>query len=140
MRLFQLSSKKFTGHVTLLYDKFDKLISASFENAELSVSQTRGLLYALPVEIVEMEALLERFPQARLVEGSFHITFEAFWEKYGKKINQMRCIPLWNKLVPADVVGAFYGVDPYRAYCKRENRKLADPETYLKNRYWENEY
>ena len=79
--------------------------------------------------------------KAMIVEDEFEVTFDMFWIAYNKKINRKRCEPIWNKLSKPKQVKAYYGVKSYDKYLKVESwRQKADPENYLRNEMWENEY
>jgi hypothetical protein len=76
-----------------------------------------------------------------VVEVDFVITFEMFWQRYDKKINRKRCEPLWEKLSKPKQVAAWAGIDAYNKFLQANSwRKKADPETYLRNEMWENEW
>jgi hypothetical protein len=64
-----------------------------------------------------------------------------FWQRYDKKINRKRCEPLWEKLSKPKQVAAWAGIDAYNKFLQANSwRKKADPETYLRNEMWENEW
>ena len=76
-----------------------------------------------------------------ITEGEIIIYFKQFWAKYNRKINKARCEPLWSKLTNSEQLKAYTGIDKYIAYLKKESwRNKLDPENYLKNKTWENEY
>ena len=48
---------------------------------------------------------------------------------------------LWNKLGKTEQVKAYYGITTYDKYLSRETwRGKVDPENYLRNQMWENEW
>lgn len=141
MRRFLISSQNFTGQVELVYDERDQLVTVDFVNAMLSQSQTEMFIRVIPSGVDKLGEALGRYPQLTIVEGSFVVTFDAFWTRYNKKINRIRSYNLWQKLSAVDQVKAYYGIGRYEKYLKKEAwRSKADPETYLRNKYWENEY
>jgi hypothetical protein len=76
-----------------------------------------------------------------IVEADFTITFEMFWQRYDKKINRKRCEPLWNKLSKTKQVTAWAGIEAYNKFLQGNSwRVKADPETYLRNEMFENEW
>ena len=76
-----------------------------------------------------------------IVEADFIVSFEIFWNEYKNKVNRKRALAEWNKLTTAEQLLAWQGIKPYKAYLKRTGyRNEVDPDRYLKNRYWENEY
>jgi hypothetical protein len=62
------------------------------------------------------------------------------WDKYDHKVNNKRCVALWDKLNKADEVKAYYGIDMYYTYLAKRRRGKADPENYFRSRMWENEW
>lgn len=65
-----------------------------------------------------------------------------FWKAYDVKVNKKRCIPIWDKLTKTQQVKAWAGIKKYDSYLKslKWSRPKADPDTYLRQEYWENEY
>ena len=90
-----------------------------------------------------MDKLQEAFAptSAIVVEADFEVNFDMFWKAYNHKINKLRAVALWGKLSKTDQVKAYYGVAVYDKFLKKEGyRKKADPETYLRNKMYDNEY
>jgi hypothetical protein len=140
MRKFLMTSAKITGQVAMLYDSTDQLVCIDFAEAGMSRDQKKFLLNRLPLAVDELQAFATVL-KVTVVEAEVEITFEMFWNAYGKKINKARCLPLWNKMSKAVQVRALQGVKPYDAYLKRENwRNKMDPENYLRSYAWENEW
>jgi hypothetical protein len=76
-----------------------------------------------------------------IVAADVEVSFKMFWDKYGKKINRLRCEALWKKLSLVEQVEAYTGIQPYDKYLQIENwRSKADPDTYLRNKFYQNEY
>lgn len=141
MRKFLITSPNYSGQVETVFDPDEHLVFVSFMNATLTASQKTRLLHAVPMEVNLLPELVKTYPQLTVVEGDYHINFDAFWSRYGRKINRMRAMAVWNKLPSSDQVKAYYGINAYEKYLRRESwRSKADPENYLKNKYWENEY
>ena len=79
---------------------------------------------------------IEKLKLSFIIEG-VEITLDEFLDRYGRRINVKRCIPLWGKLAASTRNKALAGVTPYLDYLKRVGfRAQADPETYLKKEYW----
>lgn len=141
MRKFLITSPNFSGNTELVYGEQDSLVYVSFLNATMTGSQKQSFLHSVPMQVSLIEPFSAKYPQLTVVETSFTITFDAFWDKYNKKINRIRASNLWQKLSAVEQVKAYYGIVKYEKYLKKEGwRGKADPETYLRNKYWENEY
>lgn len=69
------------------------------------------------------------------------ITFDYFYEIYGKKTTKKQASDFWRKMKEADKVLAVLGVRKYKNYCKmHQNREQVDPVRYLKHRRYEDEF
>ncbi|HMP91907.1 MAG TPA: hypothetical protein PKD90_03495 [Phnomibacter sp.] len=140
MRRFILTSPRIVGHVSLLYNSQQQLCQVCMQEATITAPQCRYLLQHVPVTVNDME-LFVKAHKVTLVEADYEVSFDNFWSLYGKKINKARCLPLWAKLSKACQVKAWAGIKKYDAYLKANPwRTKADPETYLRNRMWDNEY
>lgn len=65
--------------------------------------------------------------------------FTDFWNAYGYKVgNKKRCEILWNSLRPADRQLALGGIERQRRHSQKHNTDMPYPETYLRQRRWEN--
>lgn len=143
MRKFILSSSKFSGHIELIYKPSEHdfvLDSINFQHAQLTIQQRNYFKTSCPVLLRLLRQFVEEL-HFTCVEQEILITFDAFWDSYKKKINRKRCEPLWAKLSAAERLAALNGIQAYERYLQRESwRTKADPEKYLRDRYWENEW
>ncbi|MFT3750946.1 MAG: hypothetical protein QM768_21715 [Agriterribacter sp.] len=141
MRRYLISSTNFTGQLELVYDEREQLITVSFVNASMTIEQTEKFIRIIPASESKIGEVFSRYPQLTVVEGSFEVTFDAFWSKYNHKRNRIRASNVWQRLSAVEQVKAYYGVNNYEKGLKKESwRSKADPETYLRNKMWENEY
>jgi hypothetical protein len=141
-RFLITSSLKFTGEIELVYGADETLMGISFVNASMSAEVKQHFVKEAGRAVV-FNNFVDVFNSSHLtiVEGTFEISFDMFWQKYDKKINRKRCEPLWLKMNMSDRVSAFMGIDAYNKYLRRDSwRTKADPEKYLRDRYWENEW
>jgi len=74
------------------------------------------------------------YANARLEVG-----FREFMALYGLKTNQQAALAVWKTLPKENKLDAIKGAHPYTLYCKVEHRMMANPDTYLLNRRWEDE-
>jgi hypothetical protein len=140
MRRFLITSQKYTGEADVLYDTEGRLVKIDLMGTDMTPGMVQGLKAKIPV-LVESLAEAFRDSAATIVETTYEVTFEMFWKAYDKKINKKRCEPIWAKLNTAERVRAYEGVKDYDKYLKKDTwRPKADPEKYLKDRYWENEW
>lgn len=143
MRRLILTSPVITGQVEIIYNDNELIEVIDFsKTAPTAAGVRKGLLERLArfPQFADAEQIVTG-TQGILVEADLEVTFDMFWKKYDKKINKARAIKLWDKLSKTDQVKAYYGIDAYDKYLQKESwRSKADPENYLRNRYWENEY
>ena len=141
MKRFITTSPSFAGEVHIIYGDDNKLLCLDYRNAQLSREQAEYLLRHTPVVF---DAGFDRaFGTANLtfVHEAYIIGFEDFWNRYDQKINRARAEKLWGRLPKADQARAFAGVAAYDRHLQHNGWKSkADPETYLRNKYWENEW
>lgn len=141
MRRFLITSQKFTGTAELLYNDQEVLNRIDCTQTDMSADTVAAFKRAVPVLI---NALLKEpwcGADTTIIEADFEVSFLMFWKRYDKKINKKRAQLAWNKLSKSEQVKAFYGIDAYTKFLKIENwRPKQDPENYLKNLMWENEY
>lgn len=108
--------------------------------ATLTHGQLKKFLDTAQTDLADISKWFEG-TAAKVIEVPLEVTFEMFWNMYGKKINRIRAVKLWDKLSTAERMNAILGISKYNNYLQRESwRSKADPETYLSGKYWENEY
>lgn len=151
MKRFLLTAPSFTGAAILVYNEEGVLVALDLRQTNLTGKWAVWFYRNIPVYFdgnnetgeIGLEAFLNGRKGAKAVQEDVEITFEMFWEKYGKKINKKRCLPLWNKLTKAKQVAAYYGIWPYDRYLAGAGgwgRTKLDPENYLRNESWDNEW
>lgn len=141
MRRFIITSPKFKGQAELIYNDEGVLCLVDLMQAGMDAATVHHFKNAAPPTIDHLVGGSAFTKSTTVVEVDFVITFEMFWQRYDKKINRKRCEPLWEKLSKPKQVAAWAGIDAYSKFLQVNNwRKKADPETYLRNEMWENEW
>jgi hypothetical protein len=141
MKKYILTSPRFSGDINVLYGPDNKLLLIDFMRAQLTDEQIEYFKLKLPV--VFTPSFYEAFNSSTLtvLEEGYTVTFEQWWNRYKKKHNKIRCEKIWNKLSEADQVNAYVMLSKYERHLTIENWKSkADPDTYLRQRYWESEW
>lgn len=139
MRRFLFTSEKYTGTAELWYSTEGALTHLLLGDSNMTRKQRQVYKDRAPVDVENVEPFV-RALNLVCVEADFTATFDMFWAGYNKKINKVRCLPLWNKLSKTDQVKAWAGIKNYDKFLKRDGRFKCDPENYLRNKMWENEY
>lgn len=139
MKLFLITSPRYNGSAEVLYTETGVLCKIDCMQTDMDAATINAFKKCVACHI---EKLTEGFGSDTIVvEGNYEVSFEMFWKAYNKKINKFRCIKLWEKMEKTMQVRAYFGVSEYAKYLKKESwRTKADPETYLRNQYWDNEY
>lgn len=139
MKRFLITSPKFTGQAELIYNEDGRLMHVNLVDTDMNAATAQAFVRCVSGDAVNVA---DRFgADVQIVSADVEITFDMFWKAYGKKINKSRCIILWGKLNKAAQVAAYVGIRKYNKYLfENKWRGKADPETYLRNAYWENEY
>jgi hypothetical protein len=141
MRRFQITSEKYNGMAELLFNDKAILCRIDCTQTDMDAATITAFKKACPASIEQLQAGGCFAAGTVVVEADFEITFEMFWTKYNHKINRKRCELLWARLSKVNQVKAYYGIDEYDKFLKRTGwRKKADPEKYLNENYWENEW
>ena len=65
---------------------------------------------------------------------------EDFWKPYDKKINKDRALKEWKSMVREDKALAVHRLSAYMRYLSRSSVAKADPENYLRKKYYKNDY
>lgn len=139
MKRFLITSPKYTGQAEILYNDSGVLCKIDCTDTNMSNQIIHHFKTSVPAKVEDLQNSFSS--QTTIIEAEYEVSFDMFWKKYNKKINKSRCILLWGKLNKAQQVLAYFGIDQYDRYLKKETwRGKADPETYLRNGYWENEY
>jgi len=144
MKRYNITSPSFAGEINVLYGE-GKLMYIDFLKCELSDTQMSYFKDRLPVtlEPENSETLLTFFGVSKLniAEEGYFVSFEQFWTRYNLKRNRERCEKLWAKLSEADRTNAYFKLGQYERHLSLNPWKTkSDPDTYLRNKYWNNDY
>lgn len=146
MRKFSITSQEFEGEIFVEYNEFGVLDYFDARLTKFNGAAIGALLNKLPKDISKnpkktLQDFLDSLTKkVHMAECS--ATFDAFWEAYGKKINKKRTEKLWNKLSEKNKLAAIRSIAQYDRFLKYKEpgRAKADPETYLRNEMFFNEW
>lgn len=141
MNRYIITSSKFTGEIHVLYGLDEKLLFIDFMKADLNDEQKVYFKEKLPVNFSENFGGAFGKSDLTVIKEGFKVTFEQWWNRYNMKHNRLRAEKLWNKLSVGDHVNAYFKLVMYERHLALNPWKTkADPDTYLRNRYWESEW
>lgn len=138
MKRYLITSPRFSGQAEIIYNE-GTLAHISLIDTDMDAATAQAFVRAISGS---EEQVSSRFGEdVKIIVADVEITFEMFWKAYQKKINKARAVRLWDKMNVSDRASAYIGIRAYNKYLfENKWRSKADPETYLRNRYWENEY
>ena len=134
MNEYVFTSKLFSGQMTFGYE--DGVLTKFINEANLKDEQLVYLTSHFPFVEDNLQKLIGKSGK---VEQIIDVSFAKFWDLYAKKVNKTRCEKMWYKLSEADRQLCNSKLNKYKFYCKTNNRIQKDPDTYLRNRSWEDE-
>ncbi len=140
MKRFFVTSEKFMGTAELLYNEKGTLSKIDMTQANMDENAVVAFKRAVPHNLAILIRNEWCSTGTTVVEADLEVTFDMFWNLYDDKINKKRCIPLWNKLNKVQQVSAYYGISRYKKYLHKTGVFQLNPENYLRNETWENQY
>ncbi len=139
---FILTGKKTAIKVVFKYDLKGFLTAFEIEG----VSDENQLKYLFWNAAFPFPYLEDMIPDIEKL-GAFHIktvendlSFAHFWEKYNYKVSRKKAEKLWEKLTRAERIKVFLHLPKYEAYLTGKSIEKAYPDTYLRNKRFEDEY
>jgi hypothetical protein len=142
MNKYLITSPRFTGEISVLYGVDSKLLFIDFTKCDLTEEQIQYFKANVPV--VFNDKFIDAFGsnnRLSVVEEGYKVTFEQFWNLYEHKVHRPRAEKQWNKLSEADHVNAYFKYAIYKRHLALNQWKSkAEPERYLKDRFWESEW
>jgi hypothetical protein len=142
MNKYIVTSSKFSGEIQLLYGPDGRLLVIDFLHCDLNDVQIDYFKRHVPISYTE-DTFKSSFGKSELsvIREGFRVEFEQFWDRYNQKHNRERCLKLWSKLSEAEKVKAYYGLVAYERHLSLNTWKSkADPDTYLRNKLWQNQW
>lgn len=140
MKHFVLTSTAFAGNIEYKYCDEGYLIWFSYQ-ATMSSTQRDYALTKMPLTISGFEALIGNSKTLKVEEIQLDLSFDAFWEAYGNKINKKRCQPLFEKLNTDNRLLCIKSIASYKRYLNKTNfRNPVDPENYLRKEMYLNDW
>ncbi len=111
-------------------------------DCELSDKQARWFQANVPFEEKDLPELVKK-SQGRLTvtKAQTDLSFDAIWNKYNYKVGKKdKTQKLWEKMSDAERLATYKMLPAYNSHLNRTSEGKAYLETFLRNKYWENEY
>ena len=136
-RIFLLTGSKFDGNVMFKFNLNGYLILFKC-NANLKDIQLKTLYKKIPLHLSQIKQLND-LGDVDLEEIPADLSFDTFWKEYANYAGKKKaCRQMWEKLSLADKTSAMNGISIYKQRKAIDGTAIAYPDTYLRNRIWEN--
>ena len=136
MAAYRFTSKLFQG--VIFFEYADGVLVTFEKKAQLTQEQHNYFAKNFPFFEENLAVFAGKSGKIEHVEQD--LSFDAFWNYYGQKINKLRTEPIWQKLTKADRAAVFAAIPKYKYHCKIKGIAMANPENYLRDRRFEDEY
>ena len=137
MRIFEVTSDKFSGKVVIKFNDKDFFAGIDFIEADLTVGQTVWFLKHIPKDPHSVGLIAEE--GGKVVEILESVDFDAFWNRYDDKArsSKLKTERVWNRMSRREQVKAYNFVPKYfRSIPGGVMKKYAT--TYLNDQLWNN--
>lgn len=140
MTRYLITSPAYTGTAELHYNSLGTLVLICTQHTNMGVAQMHKWKLLVPAAEGELTNVFAP-TQCTVIQADLVVTFDMFWNGYNNKVSKIKAHSIWNKLKKEEQVLAYYGIKPYDKFLRKTDwRGKADPDTYLRNKYWLNEY
>lgn len=78
--------------------------------------------------------------KVNITVGEPDLSFETFYNAYKYKIKKLKAQKAWDKLSKADRIECLKSLKSYEGYLTRKQVAKANPEAYLNQRRWEDDF
>lgn len=142
MKKIVITSTRFNGEVAAVYDADEVLHSISFADCDANASQRKGLKEFIPVRLAGFNAEGFVIPDGVMIASSdYEISFEEWYEKFGKKRNKIPANKLWDKLSKAKKIKCATRTPAYLKHLKKNTwLQQMYPDTWIRGEHWEDEW
>src|SRR5260221_304091 len=141
MNRYIITSPKFTGEINVLYGMDNRLLYIDFLKCDLTDDQISYFKNHLPVSYSDEFSKAFGSSNLNIIKEGYRVSFDQWWTRYSLKRNRERCVKVWDKLSEGDQASAYFKLGMYERHLSLNSWKTkADPDTYLRQRYWNNEW
>lgn len=136
-RKFIVTSTKFDGAITFKF-ALNGFLKEFKITAQLSPDKHKAVLVRVPLHISNIKKLNE-LGNVDIEEVPADLSFDNFWQTYANYAGKKKaCRMMWERMSEIDRTEALNGISIYKQRKAYDKTALAYPDTYLRNRIWEN--
>jgi len=141
MRLFKVTSDKYTGEIEVLFSE-TSMLKIDFSNATIAAEVHTNFKRAVPVML---QSFLEGSwggNNVNVVESSYEVTLDDFNREYPYKRNTHLLPAIWSKMLMIDRIKAVQEATKYRKYCDKNSSwyKPKIAASWLQNKEYLNDW
>lgn len=133
MNKYLISNPKYSGEIECIYGTEGVLLTIDFGKTNMPWHWREAFLKIVPGLEMDVKKSFKTDGTVVVAEA-VQISFQMFWEKYSHKFNKDRCEKLWDRLNKTERVLAYYSIDKYEKLIARTNQYKMHPDTWLRNK------
>lgn len=137
MNRYILTHTNMQGEVELGYASSGRLLLWHIR-AELNDKQYEKLLNNIPVNEISVKVYKRKGFKIQHLPPD--LSFDRFWKLYDNKKSRLKAEKLWDKMSAAERMQAIEALPAYQRYVLSKNMEKAFPDTWLRNKRWQDEY
>lgn len=134
---FIVTSDKFEGEVIYEYNLNGNLVMFNMNISKTAINTAMFFYTKLPYNLNLMEVWLKQSKGFTVKEIPTDLSFERFWSEYGKHGTKSVSKKRYDKLKPAEHLGALVHLPRERDKKKLDGTAMPYAETYLSQKRWE---
>ena len=136
---------KYPGNIVVGYDNRDSNLLQTMEVNMQGITAEQLAWFVKSFLEMDLDLFIQKSARTMQVEVTpiaEDLSFERFWQEYKYKVGSKdRARRLWEALEDTEKSDALHAIKPYRYWLSHQNNtNTCLPQTYLKQRRWENEF
>ncbi|RLZ08578.1 hypothetical protein [Faecalibacter macacae] len=132
-----VTSEQFTGEVVYEYNLNGFLINFSLNISNTSRAVANFFYTNLPSTLDMMQTWIDKAGNFKVEEVPADLSFDRFWEEYGKHGTKSMAKKKYEKLKPLEQLAALLHLPVERDKKKKDGTAMPYAETYLNQKRWE---
>lgn len=134
---FEFESNALDGSIVFEYDDDTLMLKSCQINGELDELQAGYLSRYFPTTYLQLEKLHKYSKNSKLHKLLEIVSFDVFWEEYGKKDSRLKAERAWKKLNDDEQARAIKYINRYNSILAQEKwRSKLLASSYLNGKLW----
>lgn len=136
-KTYIVTSSEFTGSLTYTYNLKGYLTDFNININNTTVGVAQFFYQNLPFEVNLIEQIKKMRPSIKVEEVPADLSFDRFWEEYGKHGTKSMAKKKYEKLKPIEQLAALLHLPRERDKKKIDGTAMPYAETYINQKRWE---